>query len=381
MADAVLEVRALAQIERATITFGDLTLLIGPQATGKSIVLQLLKLAVDSGRIAGTLKENGFRWKDREEFLSVYFGEGMQGAWSPSTSVTFDGKAVAVPPRRITRDEPRLFYIPAHRTLSVAEGWPAGFRSYKPDTPFVVRDFSERLLRLLTTKLEQEDDVVFPQKRRLKKPVRELVNAAVFHGGRLELVSDGPRRQFKIVYPDSEIAYMAWTAGQREFIPLLLGIYHLVPMGSGGGRAGSLDWVVIEEPEMGLHPKAIEAVMLLILELLGRGYRVALSSHSTAVAEIVWALQELKAAGAKPAALSKLFEIGKTRWDLDDLSARILRKSYQVFHLDYEGDRVSSAAIQRLDPGSENLRERHWGGLTSLSARVNAAVAAAQEDK
>jgi hypothetical protein len=201
-----------------------------------------------------------------------------------------------------------MFYIPAHRTLSVAEGWPAGFRSYKPDTPFVVRDFSERLLELLTTKRGAEDDQVFPRKGRLKEEFRELIDEAVFHGGKLTLLSDGPRRQVKLVYPHAEIAYMAWSAGQREFIPLLLGINHLVPLGKQP-RVHDLEWIVIEEPEMGLHAKAIQAVMLLILELVNRGYRVVLSTHSTAVVEIVWALQVLKARGAKPAAVTKVFDL------------------------------------------------------------------------
>jgi predicted ATP-dependent endonuclease of OLD family len=37
-----LRIGNFAQIEDADVSFGDLTLLIGPQATGKSLVLQLL---------------------------------------------------------------------------------------------------------------------------------------------------------------------------------------------------------------------------------------------------------------------------------------------------------------------------------------------------
>ena len=78
---STLRAQRFAQIRDATIQFGDLTVLVGPQATGKSILLQLLKLAVDAGRIAGALKENGFGWASREEFCAVYFGEGMSAAW------------------------------------------------------------------------------------------------------------------------------------------------------------------------------------------------------------------------------------------------------------------------------------------------------------
>ena len=46
---------------------------------------------------------------------------------------------------------------------------------------------------------------------------------------------------------------MVWSAGQREFVPLLLGMYWLMPPAKIS-PAQRLEWVVIEEPEMGLHP-------------------------------------------------------------------------------------------------------------------------------
>jgi len=375
-----LRIKKFAQLRQVDVAFGDLTVLVGPQATGKSLVLQLLKLAVDSTRVAGTLRRRGFAWEGMEEFCGVYFGEGMERAWTDATTVEFSGRPVHIPPRKRTDDAPRLFYIPAHRTLSVAEGWPAGFRSYKPDTPFVVRDFSEQLLELLTTRQGTEGNVVFPQPRRLKRPFRDLVDEAVFHGGQLKLLSDGPRRQFKLVYPNAEIAYMAWTAGQREFIPLLLGIYHLVPLGVRP-RTGSIEWIVIEEPEMGLHSNAIQAVMLLILELMDRGYRVAVSTHSPAILEVLWGLRQLKTGGANPSKLRDLFGLERAGWDVDRLARNVLKKEYRVYYLDYVDHKVDSARsydISALDPDSAELGERTWGHLLSLSSRVNAAVADVQ---
>ncbi len=374
MSHPTLQVTAFAQLHELKVAFGDLTVLVGPQATGKSMVLQLLKLAVDSSRIAGTLRQRGFGWASRDQFCAVYFGEGMEGAWTDATTVSFAGRTVHVPPRKAASDAARLFYIPAHRTLSVAEGWPAGFRSYKPDTPFVVRDFSEQLLELLTTKRGTEGNVVFPQRRRLKKQFRELIDDAVFHGGQLKLLSDGPRRLFKIVYPGAEIAYMAWTAGQREFIPLLLGIYHLVPLGAHR-RVEPIEWIVIEEPEMGLHAKAVQAVMLLILELMDRGYRVAISTHSASILEVVWALRQLKAGVAGASRLRDIFGLERARWDIDQLARRTLEKEYRVFHLDYDGEHVSARDISALDPGAADRAESTWGELLSQSVRTNAVVA------
>ena len=45
---------------------------------------------------------------------------------------------------------------------------------------------------------------------------------------------------------------------------------------------------------MGLHPRAVSGVLLMVLELLRRGYRVCLSTHSTQVLEFAWALRHLQ---------------------------------------------------------------------------------------
>lgn len=82
-------------------------------------------------------------------------------------------------------------------------------------------------------------------------------------------------------------------AGQREFVPLLLGAYQLLPP-SKTPRRELLELAVIEEIEMGLHPQAISAAMLLVLDLLQRGYRVYLSTHSPHVLDVIWALHRFR---------------------------------------------------------------------------------------
>src|SRR5438552_3917286 len=107
------------------------------------------------------------------------------------------------------------------------------------------------------------------------------------------------QRQLKLSYGNAtHLSYMTWTAGQREFVPMLLGLYYLLPAG-GSPKRPATRWVVIEEPEMGLHPKAIMSVMLLVLDLLDRGYRVVLSTHSPLVVDVVWALRVFQEHRAK----------------------------------------------------------------------------------
>ena len=78
-----LTLTSLGQIREADISFGDLTVFVGEQASGKSILLQLVKLILDAGNITQTLKKHGFDWqKKTENFLSLYFGEGMETIWN-----------------------------------------------------------------------------------------------------------------------------------------------------------------------------------------------------------------------------------------------------------------------------------------------------------
>jgi hypothetical protein len=166
---------------------------------------------------------------------------------------------------------------------------------------------------------------------------------------------------------------MTWTAGQREFAPLLLGLYHLLPPTKLPKRP-DIDWVVIEEPEMGLHPQAITVVMLLVLDLLWRGYRVALSTHSPHVLTALWMLRRLKEHNARWQIVCEAFDVG-TPQQMERVAEAALEKEYHVHLLAFGPDgKVCSTDISRLDPASEDEREAGWGGLTGFSSRFGDAV-------
>ena len=57
-----LRIENVGPIAKADISFEYLTVLVGPQATGKSITLQLLKLLVDTGSIHQQLQSYGVDW-------------------------------------------------------------------------------------------------------------------------------------------------------------------------------------------------------------------------------------------------------------------------------------------------------------------------------
>ncbi|MGF1546187.1 MAG: AAA family ATPase, partial [Thiotrichales bacterium] len=71
-----ISIRNLGPIKQADIELGDLTVLVGQQATGKSIFLQTLKLLMDRDHIHKVFNNNNTVFKGRSEvFLDGYYGK------------------------------------------------------------------------------------------------------------------------------------------------------------------------------------------------------------------------------------------------------------------------------------------------------------------
>jgi putative AbiEii toxin of type IV toxin-antitoxin system len=379
----VLEVKHFAQIDEARVEFGDLTVLVGPQASGKSLLLQWLKIAIDIGEIVFALKEAGHDVKTEKNLLDLTFGEGMSGAWiDGKTEVRFDGSLVS--PHSWIRGLKRkqqgsVFFIPAHRALLLAEGWPAPFLKLNADTPVVARLFSQNLYERFSGR---QAAPLFPAQRILEEQYRNLIDEAVFHGGKVELDKEGLRYRLRLAFDDVALPFMTWTAGQREFTPLLLGLYHVLPPLKVKKRR-EIDWVVIEEPEMGLHPQAIAVVMLVVLDLLWRGYKVVISTHSPLVLDIVWAIRRLHEHSARWQLLTHAFGANGTP-SMHTVIAHALAADYRVFFLqiDQATRRVTTRDISHLDPDASDDHEATWGGLTGFSSRFGEAVrSAVNEDQ
>lgn len=379
-----LVIRNFAQIAEARIGLADLSVVVGPQATGKSLALQWLKLAIDGTRVLGMLTTHGFDWgRNARQLAGLFFGEGMEAAWTPRTKVWFGSTPISL--RGLAEGKPRyephrLFYVPAHRALTISGGWPAAFRSPPPDTPFVVRAYGERVAELLTVSRAANGTTLFPLGRRLKSELRKAIDDAILHGASIELRTRGAsRRELQIVHRGVELSYMAWTAGQREFIPLLLGLYDALPAG-GAQRREPLEWVVIEEPEMGLHPKAIMTVLLLIFELLSRGYKVVLSTHAPLILNALWAIQLLRGRRGAPTRVLEMFGQPGNAKTLR-LAEAALDSSIAVTSLDFDQkQRVWSTDITGLDPASTEESESGWGGLTEFNSRIAERLSAAVEE-
>ncbi len=359
-------------IGNAQVNFGDLTVLVGPQATGKSILLQFLKLVEDTGYVLAELKRHGLYWGGRvEDFFDIYFGEGMKSLWqSGQTRLSRDGKNIDLARlvQRQRRDKAEsLFFIPAQRVLTLRDGWPRPFTDYRPGDPFAVRDFSERLRWLMETEFAGTR-ALFPVKKRLKKQLRDLLNKALFRDFDLRIASDRSQKRL-VLGPHGgavDLPFMVWSAGQREFVPLLLGLYWLLPPSATSMRR-DVKWVVIEEPEMGLHPLGISAVMVSVLDLLHRGYRVCLSTHSPQVIDVIWAVKALQRHDSDGSALLDLFQLPHVP-NLISLAQDIMRRDVRVYY--FEGKPSTVRDISELDPGANDRAEAGWGGLTEFSGRT-----------
>ncbi len=364
-----IRVQHFGPISEGRVTFGDLTLFVGPQATGKSLLLQLLKLLLDVAPIRAELKRFNMRWKGLENFLELYFGEGMSGVYSSDSVIEHDDRTVRLEEyvrRGGTRQtDESLFYIPAQRVVTIREGLTRPFTDYRAGDPFVVREFSEKLHQLIQSEFGQAR-VLFPQPKRLKKEYRDLIEKHIFRRFGLETDVEGFQRRMVLGKPGSKnLPFLVWSAGQREFVPLLLGLYWLLPP-TKPPRREKLRWVVIEESEMGLHPYAVSVVMTLVLELLARGYRLCLSTHSPHVLDVVWAMQEIRKHGAQERDLLEMLDLpstGPTR----NLVRACLDKRYTTFFFAQTGEIKD---ITGLDPAAVEDSEAGWGGLTEFSGKV-----------
>jgi len=377
-----LTVHTLGQLAQADLQFGDMTVLIGPQASGKSLFLQSLKLVLDCGDITKTIKKHGFDWRGIEEnFLSLYYGEGMQGVWGQDTLVAVDGQrfelkqALAKTGRKKAES---LFYIPAQRVLTIGNGWPRPFTAFEAGDPFVVKQFSESLRQLMEAGLGSGQGPIFPQVGRLNKKIREMIQGSIFHNVEVRLDRTGMRKRIVLQVNDSQLPFMTWSAGQREFIPLLLGLYWLLPSSKLSKRQ-EIEWVVIEEPEAGLHPQAISAVLFTLLELIHRGYKVVVSTHAPQVLEMIWAIRMLQSAKAGPDSLLRLFGL-KDRYLEAHATHLLTDRRFCTYYFERAGDTVSVKDISALDPASLYSAVADWGGLTTFSTTASEVVSEAATD-
>jgi energy-coupling factor transporter ATP-binding protein EcfA2 len=363
-----LIVKSFGQIKNVNVKFSDLTLLVGPQASGKSIFLQLLKLLIDKTHIRKTVAQLGYLWKKEDDILNLFFGENMSKIWRSGSKIILDGQSnvrESLLFRMPQKVEEKLFYIPAQRILSIADGRPKTFMEFDSSAPYVLRFFSETLRILLQNGMGAS---IFPIQKRLKEPLRNLFNDTIFHDGEIVLDNSTGQKKFRMKIKDMNVPFITWSAGQKEFMPLLLAFYWLCPPAKVSKR-DSCNYVVIEEPEMGLHPQAIKSIIIQIIDLLTRDYKVIVSTHSPLLLEFAWAFNLLKN-NPPNNALHKLFDMGVTGQSKRLFDGILTTKTINTFYFYHDNGQVVSKDITSLDANNEDTDISEWGGISQFAGRA-----------
>ncbi len=99
---------------------------------------------------------------------------------------------------------------------------------------------------------------MFPAPNRLNAVLRQPISEQLF--GRTKLIVDESEftKRLALLVPGQKkvLSFLSWSA---EFTPMLMGLYWLCTVTqkrkSGSNVQETIDWVVIEEPEMGFHSK------------------------------------------------------------------------------------------------------------------------------
>ncbi len=370
-----LEVNNFGPIEKAKVNFGDLTFVVGPQASGKSLFLELLKYLLDKDFVLSDLKRYNYVVENNnpKKILDLFFGEGMNEVFRENTEIFLNGEKKAINSlltfNKDNQETEQLFYIPAQRILSISDGRPKNFMEFDVATPYVLRSFSETLRLYLQGGIGNA--IIFPAGKRLKEALFTSFDENIFHGGKIVMEDIAGLRKLKMRIDSANIPFMTWSAGQKEFMPLLLAFYYL---SSGDGqlmKRNDHKYVVIEEPEMGLHPQAIKSVILEILDLIHNGTKVIVSTHSTTLLDFAWAFNIIKKSSRdnKVDAFYEMFDIAQDASN-EHLFDGLLEKKVATVYFSRTGKYVTSSDISSLDAGDENLDVSEWGGLSQFASKT-----------
>ncbi len=375
-----IAVKKFGPIQEVNIELGDLTVLIGAQASGKSLFLQMFKLIKDRTAILKSLENYGFVVNNKlENLLNRYLGEGLSSMWTEESEFVMNDKVYTrecfeFSPKGNPAD--KVFYIPAQRILSIADGRPKYFMEFSENDPFVLRKFSETL-RLFIQNGLGESGVLYPLPNRLKNAIKKMYDRTIFHGGKVVFDEKGGQRKIAMNVGDMHLPLMTWSAGQKEFMPLLMAFYCLSGPPQNVVNRKQYEYIILEEPEMGLHPLAIQTIILQMIEFMHAGYKVIVSTHSPVLLEFVWAYNYLKniPENKRVGALREVFGIQNSRKNNLSFMNDIYEKNIKTFFFSRnESGKVHAKDISSLDVYSEDVATNEWGGLTQFSSKANEVV-------
>lgn len=365
-------------INKVDIQLGDFTILLGPQASGKTLFLQMLKLLIDKDHIVQTLtRYNYVTNKQPDQILNYYFGDRLSSMWKKETEIEGDGKKYKkgfLLKQNDTNVVEKVFYVPAQRILSIADGRPKNFMEYDISSPYVLRNFSETL-RLFFQNEIGDDQTLFPLNNRLKGRLKKSFDESIFHGGKVVIDESSGQKKMRMRVNGTSLPFMTWSAGQKEFMPLLMATYCLTGPIIKTINREQYQYVIIEEPEMGLHPRAIQTVIVQMLEFINSGYKVIVSTHSSVLLEFAWAFKMIQKLPKKVRieAMCELFAMDSNT-NITKIFHGVSDMDLKTYYFSHTDSGVRSFDISSLDAMSENVEEAEWGGLSQFATKVSEVV-------
>ncbi|MBD5280066.1 MAG: ATP-binding protein [Bacteroides sp.] len=375
-----ITVKNFGPIREADLELGDLTVLIGAQASGKSLFLQMFKLIKDKTAILKSLDNYGFVVNGKlDNLLNRYLGDGLASLWTKRTELCVNGETRSRNYFETSNEEnpvEKVFYVPAQRILSISDGRPKYFMEFSENDPFVLRKFSDTL-RLFVQNGLGENKILYPLPNRLKSAIKQLYDKAIFHGGEVVFDEKGGQRKIAMNIGDLQLPLMTWSTGQKEFMPLLMAFYCLSGPPQNVVNREQYEYIIIEEPEMGLHPLAIQTIILQIIEFMDAGYKVIVSTHSPVLLEFVWAYNTLKDIPLihRLDALRELFGLqGGGKKNLDFMKSIYDKEIKTYFFSRDDAGKVTTKDVSSLDVYSDDTAVNEWGGLTQFSSKTNEVV-------
>jgi hypothetical protein len=180
----------------------------------------------------------------------VWSAKGKAKSWIEwqNQPVHLDALAAAKQPGS---NHEQCFVIPAQRVMAFSsQSWLRPFSDFPAGDPYVLRGFSEHLR-------VQAESIFDTRKRilRLDDEAYFLLQEAIFGSFDLAAQATGGQKELVLTRGSKKpLPFMVWSAGQREFVPLLLALIWLLPA-SRTRQKQRQDFVIVEEPEMGSIPR------------------------------------------------------------------------------------------------------------------------------
>ncbi len=275
-------VRSFGPIQQADIALRDLTVFIGPQASGKSLVSQVLFFMM--------WLELGERGQDIDHALAAWLGAPLSTyatsdtmcQWFPdgtdeASQMWWDGQAMqgnALVQQRLAQGATQLekhVYIPAGRSLYsyVPPHTMLRLNRQLPGYILLFYDALGSAIEHLATPDSRIANSMPPSPARmlLEQRMDALVQGKIRYSHETMLVAVGNGKK-------QVLASQLLAAGQREILPFLALVQ------DGVIARQQLRFVVLEEPEAHLHPGAQRMVMEMVAILIRQGVRVVLTTHS-----------------------------------------------------------------------------------------------------